>query len=159
MTSNFLITQEQQDLWFETLQSKVREILTTPSNLLGVLEFSLDTNKTIPAIYIKAKELSLNKWRMRADSGILCIIHNALQIKPEPLMGSQGLIAEFKIELVQYNRNLTNNEAVIRLTTNNYLDIYKAPITTPQMELPSGVAYERTIITVIASKWGLKTLV
>ena len=116
-------------------------------NLLGTLEFSLDTTKTIPAIYRKTKELSLNKWQMRED-GILAIIHESLDIKPIFLLGSSALSVCFEIELVQYDRTKTNSLAIMRLLSNSYFDIFKDPVTTPQVELPEGVAYERSLIEI-----------
>ena len=116
-------------------------------NLLGTLEFSLDTTKTIPAIYRKTKELSLNKWQMRED-GILAIIHESLDIKPIFLLGSSALSICFEIELVQYDRTKTNSLAIMRLLSNSYFDVFKDPVTTPQVELPEGIAYERSLIEV-----------
>ncbi len=147
MSNIYNLTQNDLNIWFSTLEQKVREVMQDGENLLGTLEFSLDTTKTIPAIYRKTKELSLNKWQMRED-GILAIIHESLDIKPIFLLGSSALSVCFEIELVQYDRTKTNSLAIMRLLSNSYFDIFKDPVTTPQVELPEGVAYERSLIEI-----------
>ncbi len=147
MSNIYNLTQNDLNIWFSTLEQKVRDVMQDGENLLGTLEFSLDTTKTIPAIYRKTKELSLNKWQMRED-GILAIIHESLDIKPIFLLGSSALSVCFEIELVQYDRTKTNSLAIMRLLSNSYFDIFKDPVTTPQVELPEGVAYERSLIEI-----------
>ena len=147
MSNIYNLTQNDLNIWFSTLEQKVREVMQDGENLLGTLEFSLDTTKTIPAIYRKTKELSLNKWQMRED-GILAIIHESLDIKPIFLLGSSALSICFEIELVQYDRTKTNSLAIMRLLSNSYFDVFKDPVTTPQVELPEGIAYERSLIEV-----------
>ena len=147
MSNIYNLTQNDLNIWFSTLEQKVREVMQDGENLLGTLEFSLDTTKTIPAINRKTKDLSLNKWQMRED-GILAIIHESLDIKPIFLLGSSALSICFEIELVQYDRTKTNSLAIMRLLSNSYFDVFKDPVTTPQVELPEGIAYERSLIEV-----------
>jgi hypothetical protein len=150
------------DLWFEQLLQGVRLTLQGENgeeNLLGTLEFSLNSATTIPAIYRKNKEITLNKWKMHPNSGILCVLHDAIQFKVDPIINGNMITMGFLIELIQYNKLKNTLAATYRLVNSGFLDVYDSPITTPLTELGDTVALERTIIkTVVCRRSEIKKL-
>ncbi|MDJ0579078.1 hypothetical protein [Crocosphaera sp.] len=160
---SYSIQQADIDRWLSTLQGKVTQILQgsqESENLLGTLEFTKNTNVTIPAIYRRSKDLINNQWRMKVPGGIECIIHDNIDIKTDPMLGGNAIKFGFRIELVQHNPELTTLLAKLRLTNNTYLDVLKSPLTSPYAELPQGIAFERTIIEAcVGKRMGLERLI
>lgn len=151
----YSIQQADIDTWLNTLQGKITNILQgsqSSENLLGTLEFTKNTNITIPAIYRRSKDLPKDQWRMVASSGIECIVHDSIDLKTEPMIGGNAIYLRFCIELVQHNTNLTNLPAIFRLTNNKYLEVLESPLTSPYAQLPEGEVFERTIVKATAAQ-------
>lgn len=143
-----MIAQSDINSWLLALNNHLKDLLV---NDLG--QYDLIVNNavrgTIPSIKIEPRITENNtQFRLRDKSGIECIVHRELGFKHQYMSGGSKLSLDFKIELVQYKREVSLNNAVLKIVLDDYFEIYKDPIITPSVESPTGIILERAIIEV-----------
>jgi hypothetical protein len=144
-----MISAEEEKTWFKYLVETIKVILADD---LGTYQLTKDPATEIPSIYVKSKELNPNQWRFKENSGVECIVHRGVQIKPEPIMGANILNMVFSVELVQRNRENSLTVSVVKMLQSKAFIIRKEPIITPQAETPVGFAFERAKIEIEVSQ-------
>jgi hypothetical protein len=144
-----MITETEENSWFKYLTDNLKIILEDD---LGRYQLAANPTTEIPSIYVKTRELKPNQWKFKEGSGVECVVHKSVEIKPEPIMGANILNMTFKVELIQHNVEKTLTIPVTKIVQAKQFIIYKEPVISPQQETPVGFAFERAILEIEVSQ-------
>ncbi len=102
----------------------------------------------IPAIAIEPPPFKSNIRKMKASSGIECIISRTAQSQVYHMIGNNEYYADYKIRLTQYNTNASTQLATSKIINSGKFFIVKAPVLVPFMEKPDLYIYENCEISI-----------
>lgn len=102
----------------------------------------------IPAIAVEPPPFKSNIRKMKANSGIECIISRTGKPSIAHMLGSNQYFVDYCIRLTQYNTDASTQLATSKIINSGKFFIIQNPVLVPFMEKPDMSVYENCEISI-----------
>lgn len=145
---NPLPTQADLNLYLKNLRDGLVEIIGSDLGKYQMLNTTGQVISEIPAIAIEPPPFKSNIRKMKANSGIECIIFRTGKPSISHLLGNNQYFVDYCIRLTQYNLNASTQLATSKIINSGKFFIIKDPVVVPFMEKPDLYVYENCEISI-----------
>jgi len=145
---NPLPTQTDLNAYLKNLRDGLVEIIGSDLGKYQIFNTTGQIISEIPAIAIEPPPFKSNIRKMKANSGIECIISRTGKPSISHLLGNNQYFVDYCIRLTQYNTNASTQLAVSKIVNSCKFFIVKDPVVVPFMEKPDLYVYENCEISI-----------
>jgi hypothetical protein len=145
---NPLPTQTDLNAYLKKLRDGLVEIIGSDLGKYQIFNTTGQIISEIPAIAIEPPPFKSNIRKMKANSGIECIISRTGKPSISHLLGNNQYFVDYCIRLTQYNTNASTQLAVSKIVNSCKFFIVKDPVVVPFMEKPDLYVYENCEISI-----------
>jgi hypothetical protein len=145
---NLLPTQADLNAYLKNLRDGLVEIIGTDLGKYQIYNSAGQIISEIPAIAVEPPPFKTNLRKMKANSGIECIISRTGKPSISHLLGNNQYFVDYCLRLTQYNTNASTQLAVSKIVNSGKFFIIKEPVFVPFTELQDMYVYENCEISI-----------
>lgn len=145
---NPLPTQLDLNTYLKNLRDGLVVIIGTDLGKYQIFNTTGQIISEIPAIAVEPPPFKSNIRKIKANSGIECIISRTGKPSISHMIGTNQYFVDYCIRLTQYNTNASTQLATSKIINSGKFFIVKDPVVVPFMEKTDLYVYENCEITI-----------